>query len=35
MKKGDAIYVVHAFRKRTQHLPQKEVEVVLKRLKGV
>lgn len=35
MKKGEAIYMVHAFRKKTQQLPQREIEVVLKRLKEV
>lgn len=35
IKKGDGIYFVHAFKKKTQELPQKEIEVVLKRLKEV
>lgn len=35
VKKGDAIYMIHAFRKKTQQLPQREIEVVLKRLKEV
>ena len=28
-------YLLHAFKKKTQELPQKEIEVVLKRLKEV
>ncbi len=35
IKKADGIYFVHAFKKKTQELPQKEIEVVLKRLKEV
>jgi phage-related protein len=35
IKKGDAIYMLHAFKKKTQKLPQKEVELILKRLKEV
>jgi phage-related protein len=35
VKKGDAIYMIHAFRKKTQQLPQREIEVALKRLKEV
>ena len=35
IKKGDAIYLIHGFRKKTQKLPQKEQDVVLKRLKEV
>jgi phage-related protein len=35
IKKADAIYLVHAFKKKTQELPQKEIDVVLKRLKEV
>ncbi|MBI3794655.1 MAG: type II toxin-antitoxin system RelE/ParE family toxin [Nitrospinae bacterium] len=33
LKKGDAIYLVHAFRKKTRQMPHKEIEVVLKRIK--
>ncbi len=33
MKRADAIYMVHGFRKKTQQWPQREVHVVLKRLK--
>ena len=35
IKKNDAIYLVHAFQKKTQELPKKEIEVVLKRLKEI
>lgn len=35
IKKGDAIYMLHAFRKKTQELPKNEIEIVLKRIKEV
>ena len=35
IKKAENIYFVHAFKKKTQELPQKEIEVVLRRLKEV
>ncbi|MBI3582214.1 MAG: type II toxin-antitoxin system RelE/ParE family toxin [Nitrospinae bacterium] len=35
IKKGDAIYFLHAFRKKTRELPTKEIDLVLKRLKEV
>ncbi len=35
VKKRDAIYLLHAFRKTTQKLPLKEKKVILMRLKGV
>lgn len=35
VKKGDAIYLLHAFRKKTQKLPQKEIKVILKRLQEI
>lgn len=35
VKKKDAIYVLHAFRKKTQQLPQKEKKVILSRLKEI
>ena len=35
MKKSDAIYMLHAFKKKTQELPKKEVDVVLKRIREV
>lgn len=33
VKKGDAIYFVHAFRKKTRETPKREIDLVLKRLK--
>lgn len=35
IKKGGAIYMLHAFKKKTQELPKKEIEMALKRLKEV
>lgn len=35
VKKKDAIYLLHAFRKKTQKLPRKELDVILKRLKEI
>lgn len=35
IKKADGIYFVHAFKKKSQELPQKEIDVVLKRLREV
>lgn len=35
IKKADGIYFLHAFKKKTQGLPQKEIDVILKRLKEV
>ncbi|MCB0308281.1 MAG: type II toxin-antitoxin system RelE/ParE family toxin [Bdellovibrionales bacterium] len=35
MKKGDAIYMVHAFKKKTQELSKRELDVVLKRIREV
>lgn len=35
VKKGDAIYMLHAFKKKTQGLPRREVETALRRLKEV
>ena len=35
IKKGDAIYMLHAFKKKTQELPQKEIDLVLKRIKEI
>jgi len=35
IKKGDAIYMLHAFKKKRQDLPKKEVDVVLRRIKEV
>ena len=35
IKKGDAIYMLHAFKKKTERLPKREIAIVLKRLKEV
>jgi len=35
IKKGEAIYLIHAFRKKTQEIPQKELELILKRIKEI
>lgn len=35
MKRGEAIYMLHAVRKKSQILSQKEFEIVLQRLKEV
>lgn len=35
MKKGDGIYLLHAFKKKTQDLPKNEIAIVLKRLREV
>jgi phage-related protein len=35
IKKGDAVYLLHAFRKKTQKLPQKEIKVIMSRLKEI
>jgi phage-related protein len=35
IKKGDAIYLIHAFRKKTQELPKTEIELVIKRIKEI
>jgi phage-related protein len=35
LKKGDAIYVVHAFRKKTQAIPRRELDIIHKRLKEI
>lgn len=32
IKKLDAIYLVHAFAKKTQQLPKREIQVALKRI---
>lgn len=34
-KKGEAIYLVHAFRKKTQEIPRKELEIILKRIREI
>ena len=35
LKKRDAIYVVHAFQKKAQKTPKKNIELVRKRIKGL
>lgn len=35
IKRGDAIYLLHAFNKKTQELPRKEIDLVLKRIKEI
>jgi len=35
LKRGEAIYLLHAIRKKTQELPKKEIDVVLKRIREV
>ena len=35
IKKSEAIYFVHAFRKKTQTLPPKEVDLILRRIKEI
>lgn len=35
IKKSEAIYLLHVFKKKTQELPKNEIETVLKRIKEV
>lgn len=35
IKKGDAVYFVHAFKKKSQELPKLELDLVLKRIKEI
>lgn len=35
IKKGDAIYLVHAFRKKTRTIPPRELDIINKRLKEI
>ena len=35
IKKQDGIYLIHGFRKKTQELPQREIALILKRLKEI
>jgi phage-related protein len=35
IKRGDAIYLVHAFRKKTQTIPRRELDIIHKRLKEI
>ena len=33
IRKSDAIYLIHAFRKKTRELPHKELDLILKRVR--
>ncbi len=35
IKKGEAIYLVHAFPKKTQEIPRKELDLILKRIREI
>ena len=35
IKKGDAIYLIHGFRKKTQTIPRRELDIIYKRLKEI
>ena len=35
IKKGDAIYLLHAMRKKTQEIPKRDAEIILKRIREV
>ena len=35
VKRGDAIYLLHAFRKKTQEIPRKELDLILKRIREI
>ena len=35
LKRGEAIYLIHALRKKTQQIPPRELEIVLKRIKEI
>lgn len=35
LKRDEAIYLVHAFRKKTQKLPNKEIQTILKQIKEI
>lgn len=35
VKRGNAIYLLHAMRKRTQELPKKDLDLVLKRIREI
>ena len=35
IKKEDAIYLIHGFRKKTRTIPQRELDIVNKRLKEI
>jgi phage-related protein len=35
IKRGDAIYLLHAYRKKTQAISSKDMDMILKRLKEI
>ena len=35
IKKGESIYLIHAFRKKTQEIPRKEMDIILKRIREI
>ncbi len=35
IKKGDAIYLIHGFRKKTQTIAKRELDIIYKRLKEI
>lgn len=35
IKKADGVYFVHAFKKKTQELPSREIDLVLKRIREI
>lgn len=35
IKKAEALYLLHAFKKKTQDLPKSEIELILKRIKEI
>ena len=35
LKRGEAIYFLHAFRKKTQDIPGKELDIILKRIREI
>jgi phage-related protein len=35
VKRGDAIYLLHAFKKKTQEIPRKELDLILKRIREI
>lgn len=35
IRRGDAIYMLHAFKKKTQEIPGREIDVIRKRIKEI
>lgn len=35
IRRQNGIYILHAFRKKTQELPQREIDLILKRIKEI